>query len=91
MAEIRTCSAEGCQRELRANNATGRCAKHFYIPKGGRPPKTAPLAIPEKPISTVVHYGDVDYSAVLADLEMRVALLNSCIAVIRSLAGDAKK
>jgi hypothetical protein len=93
--KIRHCSAVGCQRELRSNNTSGRCTRHFYVQKSKRVEKTPPIDIPvrrrEKPVSTVVHYGDVDYSLVLADLETRVALLNSCIAVIRSLAGDAKK
>lgn len=31
-----TCSVDGCDKQLKANNRTGRCTKHYYVPKGER-------------------------------------------------------
>jgi hypothetical protein len=32
----KTCSVVGCGKVLRSNNETGRCSKHFYVPKSER-------------------------------------------------------
>jgi hypothetical protein len=35
-AKVRICSVEGCGRNLLPNNTTGRCYKHYYVPKKPR-------------------------------------------------------
>ncbi len=32
----RTCSEPECGKALRSNNTSGRCSKHFYVPKNGK-------------------------------------------------------
>ncbi len=33
----RVCSRDGCGKVLRSSNTSGRCTKHFYVPKGTAP------------------------------------------------------
>lgn len=35
--EVRKCSRPGCEVELGPGNTTGRCAKHYYVPKSAKP------------------------------------------------------
>ena len=43
----RVCAVQGCGKELTAANKSGRCTKHFYVPKGQRK-AAAPAAVTVK-------------------------------------------
>lgn len=40
--EKKPCSVDGCEKLIRASTKSGRCGKHFYIPKGGPHGKRGP-------------------------------------------------
>lgn len=79
---LRTCSVQGCTKSLTAANKSGRCTKHWYVPKSALPsrPRTAARkathaetmrnAVPTKHASVKSNGGEIGNSRV--EVKLRV-------------------
>jgi len=87
----RTCSVEGCDKQLGSANQSGRCTKHFYVPKGAR---RGVAAVKPKILSTgmrVLRRGGAKRGAAPAGEVVAVAVHESRLAeLFANLPPDAR-